>query len=103
MKHIISFSLLFLFSVTKSQTFEEKSAKKACECLAQYQEIQKEQINSCISQSIAKTIEESNDKKDKRKFKNMMEAAKTIKTVQNMVLQNCLTKKEDTINSSNQR
>lgn len=100
MKNFLSLTLIFVFSFAFSQSLEEKSTQRACECLKQYQTVEKEQISSCINQGIAKSLEESTNKKDKKRFKNMMEAVQIIKTVQKMVLENCLTKKDETTTES---
>ena len=94
MKKIYCVFVLLVCSFSFGQSLEEKSTNYACDCLKQFEEVDKVQISDCINKGISKSLEESTDKRDKRRFKNIMKAIKIIKTVQANVLQKCLTEKK---------
>ena len=98
MKNLITAFLIFGFGLISAQTFEEKSASKACECLGQIKNedntATKEDINRCVSEGMDKTLKEMPEKEAKKKMRNMMAVVKMINETKALTISKCLRPKE---------
>lgn len=95
-KHLLLFILLMTFSFTKAQTIEEEISKKSCECinlkLTETNTISKEEINTCIGESLDIVLKSKSEKEAKRYMRNMNAFVEKARTIYKSVSENCLSK-----------
>ena len=99
MKKILISSLFLIGVATFSQTFEEKIAEKACDCVKNTMGMTNEKYQNCISTSMAETIAESGKQKENLKQINTTDGIKkTLKSVDEILQKTCLQSNDEAEN-----
>ena len=99
MKKLLIPILLTLSITIFGQTIEDQTFEKSCDCLKktaeQKHELERADINNCIKISMDDVLKNTDEKTVKKFTKNIRFYMETIQMIQNRLIKNCLTKKED--------
>lgn len=95
MRARITFLFILISIFSFCQSFEQKVAEKTCKCISEIKPITKEEFRKCESESFGSTLNETDDKKIKRKIKNIKGMIEVIKNINAILIDTCPGKKEE--------